>query len=167
MHEFVTAIHKKIHNLLRKDWCSSQTWITNGNFALLLLLHRRMTRIKQIETRNELEWDEDEKKKREGKEVTPFYGKMYCLLSCRIRLGSVYTSYPWISNNYSSSSSIRERRGGCSCIIIIRMVPIGRYITQEHTKKEKTEMYCLFCIVVPYPIRYCTYAVPMDRQQLQ
>ena len=25
----------------------------------------------------------------------------------------------------------------------------------------------LLCIVVPYPTRYCTYAVPTDRQQLQ
>jgi len=32
--------------------------------------------------------------------------------------------------------------------------------------KEGEEGDLLF-IVVPYPIRYCTYAVPMDKQQLQ
>ena len=45
----------------------------------------------------------------------------------RTRLDTVLMSYPWRGNSYSSSSS-RERRGGCSCIIIIRMGPIGRYI---------------------------------------
>ena len=36
--------------------------------------------------------------------------------------------------------------------------------TETHKEGEEGE---LLCIVMPYPIRYCTYAVPTDRQQLQ
>ena len=46
----------------------------------------------------------------------------YCLLSCRTRLVTIRTLYPWIDN------SSQERRGRSSSIIIIRMVPVGQYI---------------------------------------
>mmetsp|Transcript_11215 Transcript_11215/g.12620 ORF Transcript_11215/g.12620 Transcript_11215/m.12620 type:complete len:89 (-) Transcript_11215:48-314(-) len=52
---------------------------------------------------------------------------------CRTQLGTVHTPYPWRGNSYSSS--IGERRGRCSGIIIIRMGPIGLYIihSTRHT----------------------------------
>ena len=38
---------------------------------------------------------------------------------------TVLMPYPWIDNNYSSiSSTSRERRGRCTSIIIIRIIPI-------------------------------------------
>ena len=57
-----------------------------------------------------------------------------CLLSCRARLRSILILYPW-RGDYYSSSIIKERRGRCRGIIIIRMSPIGRHIIHrvQHT----------------------------------
>jgi len=58
--------------------------------------------------------DEDDKRKREGKEVThSFYKKEKYVLSYRTWLGTVHTPYPWRGNRYS----IGERRRRYSGII--------------------------------------------------
>ena len=75
----------------------------------------------QIQTRNRIEvrqgWKAEERRKRSDTtgHQSPNTGthkegeeEMYCLLSCRIRLGTIHSSYPWIGNSYNSSS-IRER----------------------------------------------------------
>ena len=67
-----------------------------------------------------------------------------------------------ITNLLRSPGTETERRDS-SCAFIRE----PNHLIQKHTKKEKREIYCLLCIVVPYPIRYCTYAVSMDRQQQQ
>ena len=46
---------------------------------------------------------------------------------CRTRLGTARMQYHWIYNSYSTSSN-QERRGKCSDMIIIYMVPIGQNI---------------------------------------
>ena len=91
--------------------------------------------LNQIQTRNRIEvilyiegtnQDKDDKRTGEGKEVTySFCKKKKYILSCRARLDSIHTLYPWIG---TSSNTIRGRRRRCSGIIIIRMGPIGRYI---------------------------------------
>ena len=50
-----------------------------------------------------------------------------CLLSCHTRLRTILILYPW-RGDYYSSSIIKERRGRCRGIIIIRMGPIRRHI---------------------------------------
>jgi len=49
---------------------------------------------------------------------------------CRTRLGTARMRYHWIYNSYSTSNN-RERRGKCSGIIIICMVPIGQNIIRR------------------------------------
>ena len=106
--------------------------ITTLNFCcccrddLLIQIHtrNRIVVIIYIEGTNQ---DEGDKRKREGKEMThSFYKKEKYIMLCRTRLGTVFMSYPWRGNSYSSSS--REKRGRRCGIIIIRMVPIGLYI---------------------------------------
>ena len=60
---------------------------------------------------------------------------LFIVVPYRTRLGTVYTSYPWRDNSYSSST-IQERRGRCSGIIIISMVPIGRSIMHLHRTRH-------------------------------
>ena len=81
--------------------------------------------------------------------------EMYCLLLCHIHLGTVHTSYSWISNSYSSNS-IQERKGSHSGIIIIHMVPIEQYSTHclQHTRvsliiDQHTNSIILFCCTYP------------------
>jgi len=71
----------------------------------------------QIHTRNRMEViiyiegtkkDKDDKRKREGKEMThSFCKKEKYILSCCTRLGTMHTLYPWIG---TSSNTIQERR---------------------------------------------------------
>jgi len=56
-------------------------------------------------------------------------------------------SYITINNSSRRRRSVEGKRER-SCAELNHSI-------QEHTKKEKTEIYCSLCIVVLYPIRYC------------
>ena len=71
--------------------------------------------------------------------------EIYSLLLCRTQLGNIHTLYPWIGTSYNSSR--RDRRGICSGIIIIRMVPIRQYIIHRtrHTILIVTSSQVVVC----------------------
>ena len=106
--------------------------------------------------------DKDDKRNREGKEMThSFYKKEKYILSCRTRLDSIHTLYPWRGNSYSSS--IGERRGRCSGIIIICMGPIGQSLfIAPHTILIATRhhhhewlLHCHLCTKSSIPTCHC------------